>query len=134
MSSNDFPVYGQDFSKLYLNMNDSKMLFELVVKDNDSTYFKLILLHLIPIGASGPPRKKRQLQRVRHVGIFDLSGDRFYEVRKDGRLRRIRQTFGNLVIRHSLPAVKLQSPFVSIGIRVIFLVLTFPSTSPNLRK
>jgi len=40
---------------------------------------------------------------------FNLSNDRFYEVSKEHR-RRIRQTFGNLEVQHSYPAMKLQLP------------------------
>ncbi|WAQ83290.1 hypothetical protein PtA15_3A659 [Puccinia triticina] len=40
---------------------------------------------------------------------FNLSNDRFYEVSKEHR-RRVRQTFGNLEVQHSYPAMKLQLP------------------------
>jgi transcription initiation factor TFIID subunit 1 len=42
---------------------------------------------------------------------FNLSNDRFYEVSKEHR-RRVRQTFGNLEVQHSYPAMKLQLPLV----------------------
>ncbi|KAH9460019.1 hypothetical protein MJO28_004325 [Puccinia striiformis f. sp. tritici] len=40
---------------------------------------------------------------------FNLSNDRFYEVSQEHR-RRVRQTFGNLEVQHSYPAMKLQLP------------------------
>ncbi|CAA7265965.1 unnamed protein product [Cyclocybe aegerita] len=41
---------------------------------------------------------------------FNLSNDHFYEVAKDGG-KRVRQTFGQLVVEHAYPAQKLQLPF-----------------------
>ena len=51
---------------------------------------------------------------------FNLSNDHFYELAKDGGRRRVRQTFGQLVVEHSYPAQKLQLPFVRNSWLVIF--------------
>ncbi|KAF7303274.1 DUF3591 domain-containing protein [Mycena kentingensis (nom. inval.)] len=42
---------------------------------------------------------------------FNLSNDHFYEVSKDGRMHRVRQTFGQIAVEHAYPAQKLQLPF-----------------------
>lgn len=49
----------------------------------------------------GPPRDK-----------FNLSNDHHYELPKTGARTRVRQTFGQLVVHHAHPALKLQLPFV----------------------
>lgn len=42
---------------------------------------------------------------------YNLSNDHWYEVSRER--QRVRQTFGNLVVQHAYPAMKLQLPFVS---------------------
>ncbi|KDQ63334.1 hypothetical protein JAAARDRAFT_29354 [Jaapia argillacea MUCL 33604] len=56
------------------------------------------------------PRKR---MRTDHVpkDKFNLSNDQYYEIIKEGRGHRIRQTFGQLVVEHAYPAQKLQLPF-----------------------
>lgn len=44
---------------------------------------------------------------------FNLSNDKFYDSHYTGRLVRVRQTFGQLVVHHALPALKLHPAFVS---------------------
>jgi transcription initiation factor TFIID subunit 1 len=53
---------------------------------------------------------------------FNLSNDRFYEVSKEHR-RRIRQTFGNLEVQHSYPAMKLQLPLVGACSTALFFAI-----------
>jgi hypothetical protein len=43
---------------------------------------------------------------------YNLSNDNFYEVSRER--QRVRQTFGNLVVQHAYPAMKLQLPFVRL--------------------
>lgn len=45
---------------------------------------------------------------------FNLANDRFYEAHAGAKMHRVRQTFGQLIVQHSLPALKLQTPFVSL--------------------
>ncbi|KAH9822422.1 hypothetical protein DFH28DRAFT_1078654 [Melampsora americana] len=47
--------------------------------------------------------------RPQSLDPFNLSNDRLYEVSKEQR-RRVRQTFGNLEVQHSYPALKLHFP------------------------
>jgi transcription initiation factor TFIID subunit 1 len=44
---------------------------------------------------------------------LNLSNDKYYEVSREARLQRVRQTFGQLIVQHTLPAIKLQLPYVS---------------------
>ena len=55
---------------------------------------------------------------------FNLSNDQYYEVSKEGASRRIRQTFGQLVVEHAYPAQKLQLPFVSSTIDYLATLFT----------
>ncbi len=53
------------------------------------------------------------LQRDKSVlkDRFNISNDQAYEIARQR--HRVRQTFGQLVVQHAYPAVKLQLPFVS---------------------
>jgi transcription initiation factor TFIID subunit 1 len=48
---------------------------------------------------------------------LNLSNDKFYEVSREARLQRVRQTFGQLIVQHTIPAIKLQLPYVSGGLK-----------------
>lgn len=83
----------------------------------------------------GEPARKVSLSR------FNLANDRYYDTQYTGKLVRVRQTFGQLVVQHSLPALKLQPPFVStcsssiiILPLPIFILSPFPSTNQNSPK
>lgn len=72
----------------------------------------------------GEPAKKVSLSR------FNLANDRYYDTNYTGKLVRVRQTFGQLVVQHSLPALKLQPPFVSAMLLHLVLVLIWLTHSP----
>ncbi|KAG8726504.1 hypothetical protein FRC11_015069, partial [Ceratobasidium sp. 423] len=55
------------------------------------------------------PKKKTRAEVAPGKDKFNLSNDHFYEVSKER--QRVRQTFGNLVVQHAYPALKLQLPF-----------------------
>ncbi|CAE6447798.1 unnamed protein product [Rhizoctonia solani] len=55
------------------------------------------------------PKKKTRPETAPGKDKFNLSNDHFYEVSKER--QRVRQTFGNLVVQHAYPALKLQLPF-----------------------
>ncbi|KAG9306980.1 hypothetical protein G9A89_000894 [Geosiphon pyriformis] len=42
---------------------------------------------------------------------FNISCDTSYDTNRDGRDQRVRQTYGQLVVQHSIPALKLQIPY-----------------------
>ncbi|EPQ61382.1 hypothetical protein GLOTRDRAFT_102259 [Gloeophyllum trabeum ATCC 11539] len=62
-----------------------------------------------PIADPRPRKRFRSDQVPRDK--FNLSNDQYYEVSKEGRGHRVRQTFGQLVVEHAYPAQKLQLPF-----------------------
>ncbi|KAF8753034.1 hypothetical protein RHS01_07373 [Rhizoctonia solani] len=61
----------------------------------------------------GKPKKKTRADVAPGKDKFNLSNDHYYEVSKER--QRVRQTFGNLVVQHAYPALKLQLPFVRIS-------------------
>ncbi|EGF98411.1 uncharacterized protein MELLADRAFT_118533 [Melampsora larici-populina 98AG31] len=64
------------------------------------------------IDSSLSPQKQSSTakgNRPQSLDPFNLSNDRLYEVSKEQR-RRVRQTFGNLEVQHSYPALKLHFP------------------------
>lgn len=56
-------------------------------------------------------QSEAETHRKLEIDRFNLSNDRFYETHKEGRFHRVRQTFGQLVVQHALPAVKLMKPW-----------------------
>ncbi|PVU91182.1 hypothetical protein BB561_004526 [Smittium simulii] len=72
-----------------------------------------------------------------NVDKFNLSNDLFYEALQEGKIQRVRQTFGQLVVNHSLPSVHLQMPFFKIKFSRFELrtwhrprLILFPKCSP----
>ncbi|KAF8734575.1 hypothetical protein RHS02_06922, partial [Rhizoctonia solani] len=61
------------------------------------------------ISLEGKPKKKTRADVAPGKDKFNLSNDHYYEVSKER--QRVRQTFGNLVVQHAYPALKLQLPF-----------------------
>lgn len=56
------------------------------------------------------------------ISRFNLSNDKFYESHYTGRLVRVRQTLGELVVQHALPALKLHPVLVSKILDVAWMV------------
>ncbi|OMJ26554.1 putative transcription initiation factor TFIID [Smittium culicis] len=48
------------------------------------------------------------------IDKFNLSNDLFYDALQEGKVQRVRQTFGQLLVKHSLPSVHLQPPLFRI--------------------
>ncbi|CEL52987.1 transcription initiation factor TFIID subunit D1 [Rhizoctonia solani AG-1 IB] len=68
------------------------------------------LKHIAPPATTeAKPKKKTRAEIAPGKDKFNLSNDHFYEVSKER--QRVRQTFGNLVVQHAYPALKLQLPF-----------------------
>ncbi|KZT30726.1 TAF1 transcription initiation factor TFIID subunit TAF1 [Neolentinus lepideus HHB14362 ss-1] len=63
-----------------------------------------------PTAVDPRPRKRFRSEQV-PKDKFNLSNDQYYELSKEGRGHRVRQTFGQLVVEHAYPAQKLQLPF-----------------------
>ncbi|QRV81090.1 atypical/TAF1 kinase [Ceratobasidium sp. AG-Ba] len=58
------------------------------------------------------PKKKQKADAAGGALVkdrYNLSNDHYYEVSRER--QRVRQTFGNLVVQHAYPAMKLQLPF-----------------------
>ncbi|KAJ1746642.1 hypothetical protein LPJ79_005767 [Coemansia sp. RSA 1821] len=84
----------QPYSHLQVNLNDTHMLFE------DANSIK-----------ESNAREAERLQLLEGVDRFNLSNDHFYEALQEGKVHRVRQTFGQLVFAHSLPSLRLQPPY-----------------------
>ncbi|KAJ1729914.1 hypothetical protein LPJ61_003296 [Coemansia biformis] len=84
----------QPCSQLQINLNDTHMLFE------DANSIK-----------ESNAREAERLRLLEGVDRFNLSNDHFYEALQEGKVHRVRQTFGQLIIAHSLPSLRLQPPY-----------------------
>lgn len=91
----------EPFDRLIMDMNDPEMILE-----NEKT---LTEKSSSLVRADAPPMLKTS-KYAQELDKFNLSNDRMYELSKEHR-HRVRQTLGQLVIRHAWPAVKLQLPF-----------------------
>lgn len=100
--------------KISLDLNDPNMLFD--VEEVEATKELLIEPKHVKKGRKPLPKPIPKIQ-IYHTDTephnklplnrFNLSNDKFYESHLAGRLVRVRQTFGQLVVQHSLPALKL---------------------------
>ncbi|KAJ1953468.1 hypothetical protein GGI12_006005, partial [Dipsacomyces acuminosporus] len=87
----------QPCTQLQINMNDMHMLVE------DANSIK-----------ESNAREAERLRLLEGVDKFNLSNDHFYEALQEGKVHRVRQTFGQLIIAHSLPSLRLQPPYFKI--------------------
>lgn len=65
--------------------------------------FQIPIVH-----STNEPKDKLPINR------FNLSNDKFYDSHYTGRLVRVRQTLGQLVVQHATPALKLHPQLVWI--------------------
>ncbi|KAJ2496811.1 hypothetical protein GGH96_005562 [Coemansia sp. RSA 1972] len=84
----------QPNTQLQINLNDTHMLFE------DASGIR-----------ESHAREAEQQRLLEGVDRFNLSNDHFYEALQEGKVHRVRQTFGQLVVAHSLPSLRLQPPY-----------------------
>ncbi|KAJ2742241.1 hypothetical protein GGI20_004621 [Coemansia sp. BCRC 34301] len=77
-------------TRLQINLNDPHMLLE---------------------SGGGEARRETFAERRGGADILNQSNDHYYAVQQSGKAHRVRQTFGQLVVAHSLAALKLQAPF-----------------------
>ncbi|KAI9595620.1 hypothetical protein BDF19DRAFT_441045 [Syncephalis fuscata] len=84
------------------NMNDPHMLFEVV--DEDTLVNK----------RRRTAKDNQPFMSTEMPSDLNLSNDKYYEVSREARLQRVRQTFGQLIVQHTLPAIKLQLPYYKI--------------------
>ncbi|KAI8335611.1 hypothetical protein BD560DRAFT_451101 [Blakeslea trispora] len=100
--------------KIELDLNDPNMLFD--VEEVEATKELLPQPKHVKKGRKPLPRPLPKIQ-IFHtetephnklpLNRFNLSNDKHYESHLAGRLIRVRQTFGQLVVQHALPALKL---------------------------
>lgn len=90
------------FDRLVMDMNDAEMILE---NENKQSEKQVSLLR-----ADAPPNLLKSSKFTGELDPFNLSNDRMYEMSKEHR-HRVRQTLGQLVVRHAWPAIKLQLPF-----------------------
>lgn len=103
-----------EIMKITLDLNDPNMLFD--VEEVEATKELLIQPKHVKKGRKPIPKPLPKIQ-IYHTEIephnklplnrFNLSNDKHYETHLAGRLVRVRQTFGQLVVQHALPALKL---------------------------
>ncbi|CAO3671258.1 unnamed protein product [Rhizopus stolonifer] len=103
-----------DTMKISLDLNDPNMLFD--VEEVEATKELLILPKHVKKGRKPLPKPLPKIQiyyteSEPHdklpLNRFNLSNDKHYETHLTGRLVRVRQTFGQLVVQHALPALRL---------------------------
>lgn len=91
-----------DLINLKLDMNDPNLIFL------DKTLDLKPAAHHINSNAKIPTTQKQLEQK------FNVSNDKEYEVLKTHHQAKVRATIGTLNIEHSLPALRLQSPFFKV--------------------
>ncbi|KAG0305411.1 hypothetical protein BGZ98_004180 [Dissophora globulifera] len=108
----------KSFAYVSLNMNDANVLFDLTSMDAKSMgegfrvkRGKKAQLPAYRLVTNTNDPSEAETHRKLQIDRFNLSNDRFYEIHKEGRFHRVRQTFGQLVVQHALPAVKLMKPW-----------------------
>ncbi|KAF9939086.1 hypothetical protein BGZ65_011577 [Modicella reniformis] len=106
------------FTQISLNMNDANVLFDLTTMDTKAMgdafrgkRGKKVQLPAYRVVTKNNDPSEAETNRNLQIDRFNLSNDRFYEIHKEGRFHRVRQTFGQLVVQHALPAVKLMKPW-----------------------
>lgn len=85
-------------TSLQINLNDPHMLFE-----EGASHIK-----------ESNAREAERQRLLEGVDRYNLSNDHYYEALQEGQIHRVRQTFGLLVIAHSLPVLRLQAPFFKL--------------------
>ncbi|KAI9018032.1 hypothetical protein CLU79DRAFT_866433 [Phycomyces nitens] len=101
--------------RIMLDLNDPNMLFD--CEEVEATKAQLIEPKHVKKGRKPLPRPLPKIPIVYNtepephsklpLNPFNLSNDRHYEMHLAGRLVRVRQTLGELIVQHALPASKL---------------------------
>ncbi|KAI9488428.1 hypothetical protein BDB00DRAFT_848017 [Zychaea mexicana] len=102
------------FLKIDLDLNDSNMLFD--CEEVEATKAQMVEAKQVKKGRKPLPKPLPKIPIIYStdephnklpLNRFNLSNDKFYDSHYTGRLVRVRQTFGQLVVQHALPALKL---------------------------
>ncbi|SAM05624.1 hypothetical protein [Absidia glauca] len=103
------------FMKINLDLNDPHMLFD--CEEVEATKAQLVTPKHAKKGRKPLPRPLPKMPIIYNVDTephsklplnrFNLSNDKFYDSHYIGQLVRVRQTLGELVVDHALPALRL---------------------------
>ncbi|KAI9260469.1 hypothetical protein BDA99DRAFT_439458 [Phascolomyces articulosus] len=102
------------YLKIDLDLNDPNMLFD--CEEVEATKAQMVEAKQVKKGRKPLPKPLPKIPIIYSteesnnklpLNRFNLSNDKFYDSHYTGRLVRVRQTFGQLVVQHALPALKL---------------------------
>ncbi|KAI7847879.1 hypothetical protein BDC45DRAFT_451157 [Circinella umbellata] len=101
------------YLKIDLDLNDPNMLFD--CEEVEATKAQMVEAKQVKKGRKPLPKPLPKIPIIYTeesnnklpLNRFNLSNDKFYDSHYTGRLVRVRQTFGQLVVQHALPALKL---------------------------
>lgn len=93
-------------------------------------------------------RQPNEIRRTRRIGgefkrrvnkdltqRYNISNDEAYDLLKENHQNKVRSTIGQLSIEHSMPALRLQSPYVSSHLQKLpYLGITHTTTSIKLNS
>ena len=91
--------------KVILDLNDSRLLI-------DSNYLDPLNRKSSRLQTSN--KEARGAFRKGLSQRYNISNDEAYDLLKENHQSKVRSTLGNLTVDHSLPAIRLQWPFVSL--------------------
>ncbi|ORZ03870.1 hypothetical protein BCR43DRAFT_451500 [Syncephalastrum racemosum] len=105
----------QSYMKISLDLNDPHMLFD--CEEVEATKAQMVEAKQVKKGRKPLPKPLPKIPIIYStddephnklpLNRFNLSNDKFYDSHYTGRLVRVRQTFGQLVVQHALPALRL---------------------------
>ncbi|KAI7885524.1 hypothetical protein K492DRAFT_141626 [Lichtheimia hyalospora FSU 10163] len=110
----DRPRPNPSYLKISLDLNDPNMLFDMEKIETEKA--RVVEAKQVKKGRKPLPKPLPKIpmivstdepQNKLPISRFNLSNDKFYESHYTGRLVRVRQTLGELVVQHALPALKL---------------------------
>ncbi|OZJ06220.1 hypothetical protein BZG36_00761, partial [Bifiguratus adelaidae] len=112
------------FTKLTLNLNDANMLFDIASTEIAKPQVpeqraprrgrKPAIPRTFTYRQKEGQPSEEEMHRKLALDRFNLSDDRYYEAHAIDKMPRVRQTFGQIVVQHALPALRLQLPYFKI--------------------
>ncbi|EEP76176.1 conserved hypothetical protein [Uncinocarpus reesii 1704] len=86
--------------RIILDMNDPRLLLDEITPEPSVQETKL-----------GSARTQTDNSTKRMMQRYNISNDEAYEMLKENHKNKVRSTLGNIVLEHSMPAVRLQWPY-----------------------
>ncbi|KAL6946794.1 hypothetical protein ACO0QE_001643 [Hanseniaspora vineae] len=123
-----------EYCKPRINLNDNKLLLLDISQSKETMPNQ----HLRLNSKLNKVVKKSRMLKITDALLkskFNLSNDSSYNILKQNYVTKIRSTISNLTINHSLPAIKLQTPFYKAVLvqEKLRKFHRFPSFSHNIR-